>query len=133
MEATVAVAFLYPGRKVEDRKMAVITLNRNNDFRRLYKKAAQVSPVLVTYQSKNRLGINRIGITTTKKIGKAHSRNRARRVIREAYRLLESDLTPGHDFVFVARGRTVSCKMQEVHRAMKKHLSGCVRHDETPV
>ena len=50
MEATVAVAFLYPGRKVEDRKMAVITLNRNNDFRRLYKKAAQVSPVLVTYQ-----------------------------------------------------------------------------------
>lgn len=113
--------------------MKMVTLNRNNDFRRLYKKTAMVGSVLVTYQSKNRLGINRVGITTTKKIGKAHSRNRARRVIREAYRLLEPSLSPGHDFVFVARGRTVSCKMQEVYRAMKKHLSGCVRNDETSV
>ena len=38
---------------------------------------------LVTYARKNRLNINRVGITTSKKIGNAVSRNRARRIIRE--------------------------------------------------
>ena len=44
----------------------------------------------------------RIGYTTTKKIGKACRRNRARRVIREAYRILEPQLRQGYDIVFAA-------------------------------
>lgn len=102
-----------------------VTLKRNMDFRRLYRKKPLVSPVLVVYVGKNRLGINRVGITTGKKIGKAHERNRARRVIREAYRLL-SDRLPeqgGLDFVFVARQRATWCKMQEAAKAMKKALA----------
>lgn len=103
--------------------MRPITLNQNHQFQRLYRRqAVGVSPVLVTYAAKNRLGVNRIGITTTKKIGKAHQRNRARRVIREAWRLTQHRVLPGHDFVFVARGRTTSCKMQEVLRALEKQL-----------
>jgi ribonuclease P protein component len=104
--------------------MRAISLNKNYQFQRLYrKKAVGVSPVLVTYAAKNRLGIHRVGITTTKKIGKAHQRNRARRIIREAWRLTEHRVQPGYDFVFVARGRTTLCSMQEVHRAMQKHLA----------
>ena len=103
----------------------IVSITKNHDFRRLYHRKASVGPVLVTYVSKNRLGINRVGITTGTKIGKAHARNRARRVIREAYRLLMPDLKAqtGLDIVFVARVRTTSCKMQEVYRVMKKHLS----------
>lgn len=102
-----------------------ISLNRNADFRRLYRRPALISPVLIVYVGKNRLGVNRVGITTSKKIGKAHDRNRARRVIREAYRLLSSRLPAqgGLDFVFVARVRTTLCPMQEVKRAMKKLLA----------
>ena len=101
----------------------ILTLHRNTDFRRLYHRPALVSPVLVTYVGKNRLGINRIGITTSKKLGKAHRRNRARRVIREAYRALAPRLTTGHDFVFVARVKTTFCPMQEVLCAMEKQLA----------
>ena len=103
----------------------IITINRNTDFRRLYRRPAAVSPVLITYVGKNRLGVNRIGITTSKKIGKAHLRNRARRVIREAYRSLAAGLPEqgGLDFVFVARARTTECRMQDVQAAMKKHLA----------
>ncbi len=102
-----------------------ISLNQNHDFRRLYRKKGAVSAPLVTYVVKNRLGFNRIGITTSKKIGKAHDRNRARRVIREAYRLLLPRFSPGvgYDIVFVARARTTNCAMQEVYKVMKKHLS----------
>ena len=102
-----------------------ISLNQNHDFRRLYRKKGAVSAPLVTYVAKNRLGFNRVGITTSKKIGKAHDRNRARRVIREAYRLLLPRFCQGsgYDIVFVARARTTNCAMQEVYGVMKKHLS----------
>ena len=101
-----------------------VSLNQNRDFRRLYHRQAVVGSALVTYVSKNRYGFNRIGITTSKKIGKAHDRNRARRVIREAYRLLLPYFPHnyGYDIVFVARARTTDCRMQEVYKTMKKQL-----------
>ena len=113
----------------------ILTLHRNTDFRRLYHRPALISPVLVTYVGKNRLGVNRIGITTSKKIGKAHLRNRARRVIREAYRAVGPTLTTGHDFVFVARVKTTACPMGEVLAAMQAQLLPYVavkNHGDTP-
>ena len=109
-------------------------LNQNRDFRRLYRaKKSFVNPVLVTYLVKNRLGYNRVGITASKKIGNACQRNRARRLIREAYRLLEPDLLPGWDLVFVARGRTIHSKMQTVMAVMQKHLAACMRSEQEDV
>ena len=102
------------------------SLTQNFIFRALYRRGRQVScRTMVVYVGKNRLGINRIGITTSKKIGKAHLRNRARRVIREAYRSLAAGLPEqgGLDFVFVARTRTTECRMQDVQAAMSKHLA----------
>lgn len=101
----------------------IVTLVRNNDFRRLYRTQSEVNSVLITYKSKNRRDENRLGITASKKIGKAHDRNRARRLIREAYRFLEPNLQRGYDIVFVARTRTCNSNMQEVLCVMKKHLA----------
>ncbi len=101
----------------------IITLKRNNDFRRLYSRGRFfLSPVLVTYVMKNRRDEVRIGITSSKKIGKAVVRNRSRRVIREAYRELSSQVKPGYDIVFVARGKTPFVKSTEILRVMKKEL-----------
>lgn len=51
----------------------------------------------------------RVGFTATKKIGGAVDRNRAKRRLREAARLvLPLHARPSHDYVFIARGGTGS-------------------------
>ena len=56
-----------------------VPLNENKDFRRIYAKGkSYVSSSVITYVSKNRCKQIRVGITTSKKIGNAVQRNRAR-------------------------------------------------------
>lgn len=101
-----------------------ITLKDNRDFSRLYKRGkSYVSPVLVTYVMKNKSHSVRFGITTSKKIGKAVVRSRARRVIRAAYYELYPNIDKGYDFVFVARGKISLVKSQVILKYMKLHLS----------
>ena len=94
-------------------------LNQNKDFRRLYGRGkSKVHPALVTYVQKNRAGVCRVGITTSKKIGNAVARNRARRVIREAYRLLLPQIQGNYDLVFVARTKTTFMKSTQICNVM---------------
>jgi ribonuclease P protein component len=101
-----------------------VSLNENKDFRRLYKAGKSlVHSALVIYYSKNKLGVSRIGITVSKKVGNAVIRNRVKRIIVEAYRSLER-LTPvGYDYVFVARGRAVKLKSTELARFISVMLN----------
>lgn len=101
----------------------VITLKKNKDFRRIYVKGNSfVSPFVVTYIHKNRSSENRLGITTSKKIGNAVKRNRARRVIRQAYNELLPNLNNGYDFVFVARGKTPFVKSTDILNVISSQL-----------
>ncbi len=101
----------------------VQTFGENRDFRRLYARGKSfVHPVLVTYCSRNRSNRRRYGITVSVKVGGAVTRNRAKRVIREAFRLLSPDVPPGWDIVFVARSKTAQVKMPQVMSVMQKQL-----------
>ena len=99
------------------------TLQENREFRRTYYKGKScTTSVVVLYVLKNHRKQNRIGLTATKKVGGAVERNRARRVLREAYRLLEEQFPVGYDYVFVARTKTAYVKTPEVMRAMQSAL-----------
>ena len=101
-----------------------VSLNKNKNFKYVYNRGKNVvSPILVTYVVKNKLGINRIGITTSKKIGNAVERNRARRIIKVAYRNCYSQIKTGYDLVFVARNKTVKSNSNQIYDVMKLHLS----------
>ena len=109
-----------------------VTLKENCDFRRLYGKGKSYqSPALVSYIMKNRAGICRIGITTSKKIGNAVERNRSRRVIRAAYRDIEARINGNYDFVFVARSRTKYQKSTQIAQLMLSQLKEAGVIDET--
>ena len=82
-------------------------LKLNHIFRRLYHTNGYANGYLVLYARKNRSDQNRVGVTVSKKLGKAVVRNRVRRRLREVYRLHEEQFAPGWDIVVVARSRCV--------------------------
>lgn len=99
------------------------TLKENRQFQRAYKRGKSfVSPALVTYIVKNNSNNLQIGITTSKKIGKAVQRNRCRRIIRAAFYEVAPLVKEGYDIVFVARAKTPYLKSTDILRAMKSHL-----------
>ncbi|MDR3179245.1 MAG: ribonuclease P protein component [Oscillospiraceae bacterium] len=116
-------------------KNKILTIKKNKDFRRLYRSGRFfVSEDLVTYALRRKyVKITRLGITTSRKVGCAVKRNRARRVIKESYRRIFPRVYPGYDIVFVARGRTTSVSCNNVFFSMNKHLLklGCVGKYET--
>ena len=94
------------------------SLKLNHIFRRLYRTNGQANSCLVLYARKNRIDTNRVGITVSKKLGKAVIRNRVRRRIREAYRLNEEKFLPGWDIVIVARSRAVEVSFQKLTESL---------------
>ena len=79
----------------------------------------------VCYHHTNKLQFNRLGIVASKKVGNAVKRNRAKRVIREAFRIAESqhwkqtdDKLTCYDFVFVARGKTPYMKSTQIYESI---------------
>ncbi len=101
----------------------IIRLNHDSQFKKLYKKGKScVLPSLVVYVRENGQGINRIGITASKKIGNAVTRNRAKRRIRELYRVNLVKLKAGYDFVIVARARTAKESYEKLSAAFFKAM-----------
>ena len=101
------------------------SLNENTLFQRVYYKGKSApKPALVVYCLKNRVGVCRVGITTSKKIGNAVERNRSRRVIRAAFQsvLKNHTINGSYDIVFVARGKTKYLKSHQVETAMLQCL-----------
>ncbi|MGI6577042.1 MAG: ribonuclease P protein component [Eubacteriales bacterium] len=99
------------------------SLKENYQFRRLYRRGkSEAGPFVAVYCLKNGKDINRLGITTGGKLGKAVIRNRIRRRIMEAYRLSENRMRRGYDIVVVARGRSVAATYHQIESDLHKCL-----------
>ncbi len=73
-------------------------------------------------ENPNKEFINRIGFTATKKLGHAVTRNRAKRVMRAAYRSIISDrpLKTGKLIVITARDKTAGSSSSDVAKDMAR-------------
>ena len=90
------------------------SLKFNHIFQRLYRSRGTADGLLVLYARRNKSGINRVGVTVSKKLGKAHIRNRIRRRVREVYRLNEDRFQPGWDIVVVVRSKAVEAEFEKL-------------------
>ena len=81
-----------------------LRLRHTEDFQRLRREGRSYpNKLLLMSVSPNVLGHNRYGFIVSKQLGKAVRRNRIRRRVREAVRLLHPQLKTGYDIVFIAR------------------------------
>ena len=97
------------------------SLKFNHIFQRLYRSRGQADGLLVLYARRNRAGVNRVGVTVGKKLGKAHIRNRVRRRVREVYRLNEDKFQSGWDIVVVVRSKAVDASFQQLTASYLAH------------
>lgn len=80
------------------------SLKKNQDFQKVYRKGKSFgNKYLVMYLLENDLGKNRVGISVSKKVGNSVVRHHLTRLIRESYRLHETNFQCGYDFVVIAR------------------------------
>jgi ribonuclease P protein component len=83
-------------------------LSRSGDFDRVYREGnSRGNRFLVLYSfardQDDTAGAARLGLSVGRKIGKAVTRNKVKRAVRESFWELADGLEPGHDYVIVAR------------------------------
>ncbi len=106
-------------RKSAIKMKKIKIIKKNSHFQRLYKKGKSlVSPCFVCYFRKRSDDAVFFGITVSKKIGKAHLRNRAKRVLRVAVREAVKSGLSGCELLLVARGKTPFVKSDKVAKQL---------------
>jgi ribonuclease P protein component len=95
-------------------------LKKNYEFARIYGKGKFFpGKYLVLYLMKNRMEINRLGVSVGKKIGKSVTRNRVKRLIRESYRHWEPYIPAGFDIVITARSVETEYSYAEILKELR--------------
>ena len=95
------------------------SLRKNQQFQFVYKNGkSYANKYLIMYVKENGLGINRLGISVSKKVGNSVVRHRVTRLVRESYRLHESIFNSGLDIVVVARPSAATVGYEEVESAL---------------
>lgn len=75
-------------------------------------------PLAVLYALPNGEGVNRVGFSVSKRIGKAVARNRAKRLLREAVRLRWDTIKSGYDLLLIARTPIAAATFADVAAAV---------------
>ena len=68
----------------------------------------------MVFALENGLSHSRFGLTTPRKLGKAHDRNRAKRRVREILRIARAVIPAGFDFVVNPRRSVIERQYQEL-------------------
>ena len=78
-------------------------VKRSQDFDNIIrKKQSFANRQLVIYYQKNNLDHMRLGISVSKKLGKAHERNRLKRYVRESFKT-RKDFLKNYDIIIIVR------------------------------
>ena len=115
--------------------MKHIAIGENHLYSKAYAKGSKfvgknvIVYVLKDYQAKwlmvahpQKLFVNRIGLTVSKKLGHATVRNRIKRILREGLRQTETvnNMEKGYLIVLVARQGCVYAKSTDIARELEK-------------
>ena len=80
------------------------SIKKNREFQSIYRGGtSHANRLLVMYVTENEQGVNRIGISVSKKVGNSVVRHHITRLIREIFRLNNDRIKAGVNIIVVAR------------------------------
>ena len=95
-------------------------LRNKKDFSTIYNRGKSFGgKYIVLFVRRNNLSYNRLGFLASKKVGNSVIRNRARRLMKESYRVLEPKVGTGYDLIFIARNTINGVKCDEVLKSVE--------------
>lgn len=110
-----------------------IRLVERRDFLRVYKQGRRERAAHFTvFFDRNQLSFSRFGITVSKKLGSAVTRNRLRRIFREAIRKNRGLAIPGFDFVFNPYTAAATIKTPALSRELVAVFSQVKKRYDAP-
>lgn len=96
-------------------------LKSQKDFAKVYAARCRVyNEQIIVFCVKNSLGFSRLGLSVSKKVGNSPTRNRWKRLIREAFRLQQHQLPIGFDFVVIPQPLKNVPNFETIQRSVLK-------------
>ena len=94
-------------------------LTRSEDFKRVRRSGKSYAhPLVVLIVQKSDQPRVRVGVAAGRTVGTAVTRNRAKRLLREAMRPLIPNIASGQDLILIARPGSASASLEDVHQAV---------------
>ncbi len=96
-------------------------MRKRRDFLQVYSTGEKVhTPFFVLYLVENNKDVSRLGVTASRRIGKAAARNRIKRRLREVFRLNRSCLAESCDLVFNVKRAAGAASWRELENAFRE-------------
>ncbi|MDY6953492.1 MAG: ribonuclease P protein component, partial [Thermodesulfobacteriota bacterium] len=106
---------------------------KRDDFKRLFQCGKKIHrDHFVVYYCRNSLGILRMGVTVSKRVGRAVIRNRIKRLVRESFRLNKALCDHACDMNIIAKTGAAELSFQETDQALGnifKEISKDCKHE----
>ncbi|MDP2917123.1 MAG: ribonuclease P protein component [Dehalococcoidia bacterium] len=97
-------------------------LNKPGQYAQVYREGGSwTDNLLVVRALASELNLSRYGISVSKRVGNAVTRNRLKRLLREISRA--TPLKPGWDIVFIVRRRAATADYAELNQSVRGILS----------
>ena len=93
-------------------------LKKKKDFQAVYSRGkSYANRFLVLYVFRSNGFQGKVGFAAGKKLGNAVKRNRIKRLLRESYRMHQSEIEEGVSLLLVGRKAALAVKCQELEKA----------------
>lgn len=110
------------------------SLPRKRDFEVVFQTGVNAaSRYTVIYARPNELNVSRLGLSVSKKVGNAVTRNRLKRLLREAMRKGLEGLLLHYDFVIIARKSSVEAELGDFIRDIERFLSRLIHEKDSDI
>ncbi|MBI4618209.1 MAG: ribonuclease P protein component [Planctomycetes bacterium] len=98
-----------------------VRLRKTKEYEVAYSEGARYKAgPLLAYVRPNGLTVVRLGLSVSKKVGKAYRRNRVKRLFREGFRTVRVELPAGYDVILIPLDRKRRYTLEDVRRGLRR-------------